>query len=195
MQRPVAHAAPLAALLCAIAVAGFGGGFAEFSHLQHPIGLLGASLVPRAGAFNVLAFILPGVLAAVAAVGARGHLAGAGWPARIGAQALLLSALAFAAQGLFPLDSTDIDGAGSRLHAAAWTAWWIASGVGAALLAWGSRKRRDRHMPAAAACFAAAVLFALLLPGLLPAGLSQRIAYAAWFAGLWLAGRLSRTAA
>ena len=195
MKRPVDNAALLAGLVCAVAVIAFGARFDEFSHAQHPVGLLGASLVPGAAAFNVCAFILPGLLAALAAIGLRGGLGDAGWPARIGTQALLLSALAFAAQGVLPLDSRDIDSAASRLHAAAWTAWWIASVVAGLLLAIGFPSRRGGHAIALAACFASVPVFALVLPGLLPAGLSQRIAFAAWFAGLWLAGRLSRGAA
>ena len=193
MKRLVDHAALLAAFACAAAVLAFGARFEAFSQLQHPVGLPGASLVPGAAAYNACAFLLPGVLAAVAAIGLRGALGDSRWMARIGAQALLLSALAFAAQGAFPLDSTDIDGGSSRLHAAAWTAWWIASAVGGALLVAGFGPGPGRR--AVAACFAAVVAFALLLPGLVPAGLSQRIAFAAWFVGLWLAGRLSRGAA
>lgn len=190
MQRFVDSCAAVAALVCAIAIAGFGAKFAEFSHLQHPVGLLGGSHVPRAVAFNLLAFVLPGMLAAIAAVAVRGRLSDASMIARVGAQALLLSAIAFAAQGLLPLDSLDLDGGRSRLHAAAWTAWWLAFAVAGIALAVGLRGHRGRRSGQwLLVCAIAAVGLALLAPMLVPAGLAQRLAFATWFFGVWLAGR------
>lgn len=163
---------------------------AEFSHLQHPVGLLGGAHVPRAAAFNLLGFVVPGVLVAVAATGLRGRLADSPWSARIGTQALLLSSVAFAMQGLLPLDGRDLDGAGSRLHAASWTAWWLAFAVAAAGMGWGLRAGRQARMGTAfAACAVATLAFALLGPLVLPAGLAQRLAFAGWFLAPWLAGR------
>src|SRR3546814_9922281 len=70
--------------------------------------------MPHALAFNALGFVLPGVLAALVAWRLRASLdAGAPWAARIGAWLALLSALAFAAQGLLPLDPRDLE-AGSE---------------------------------------------------------------------------------
>lgn len=189
MQRPVAFAAPIAAVICAAAAIGFGAQFEEFSHLQHPLGLLGATRVPRASAFNAIAFVVPGVLAMVPAVVLRGRLADAGWTARIGAQALLLSAVAFTAQGLLPLDSTDLDGGGSRLHSAAWTAWWLAFAVGAAMLVAERRRAQGQAVKAIAGCAVATLLLALIAPLVIPAGIAQRLAFAAWFLAMWLAGR------
>lgn len=193
MERPV-RPAPLAAILaaglCAAAIAGFGAAFPVFSHLEHPAGLLGASRVPRAAAFNLLGFVLPGLLAAAAAWMVRARLGRASWAARIGLQALLLSGLAFAAQGLLPLDSDDLDAAASRLHAAAWTLWWVAYGTGALAFRLGARDAASRATANLLAGFAAATLvFALLAPAVLPPGLSQRIAYAGWFVGLWWLAR------
>ncbi len=196
MQGLVRFAAPLAALVFAAAIIGFGAMFPVFSHLAYPVGLPGASGVPRAAAFNALAFVVPGVLAAIAAIGLRGRLGGAGWTARIGSQALLLSALAFAAQGLLPLDSSDLDAPRSRLHAAAWTAWWLAFVAGAVLLRSGLREASARVAAnAVAACAAGTLVFALLAPVALPPGLCQRLAFALWFLALALAGRVSRSAA
>lgn len=190
MKRFVSLAAPLAALVFAAAVVGFGAMFPGFSHAGHPVGLLGASAVPRATAFNAMAFLVPGLLAAIAALGVRAKLGAAGWAARIGSQALLLSALAFAAQGLLPLDSSDLDAAGSRLHAGAWTAWWLAFVVAAVLLRIGQSARpAGIAANAVAACAAATLAFALLAPAVLPPGLCQRLAFAFWFLGLWLAAR------
>lgn len=188
MQRSVSLAAPAAALLSAATLVGFGAMFPVYSHLQHPMGMLGASAVPRAAAFNALAFVVPGLLAALAAWGLRTRLAQSGWMARVGTQALLLSGLAFAAQGLLPLDSSDLDAPASRLHAAAWTAWWLAFAVGALLLRLGRAGARI-SAGAVLACAMAALVLAVLAPALLPAGLCQRLAFASWFAALWLAGR------
>lgn len=190
MPRLVSLAAPLAALVFAVAIIGFGAMFPVFSHLEHPVGLLGASAVPHAPVFNAIAFVAPGLLAAIVAIDLRGRLGGAGWVARIGSQALLLSALAFAAQGLLPLDSADLDGGRSRLHAAAWTLWWLAFAVGAVLLRAGLRRPSGGIRASAVAALAAATLvFALLAPAVLPPGLCQRLAFASWFLALWLALR------
>ncbi len=101
---------------------------------------------------------------------------------------MLLSALAFVAQGLLPLDLEDLDGAGSSRHAAAWMLWWIAFGAGGALLALGLRRQPAWTSFAATTLLAAAMvpMCALLLSQLLPAGLAQRIAFAIWFA--WAIG-------
>src|SRR3546814_1754845 len=75
----------------------------------------------------VLGFLLPGVLAALVAWRLRASLDdGAPWAARIGAWLALLSALAFAAQGLLPLDPRDLESDASRMHATMWTLWWVA---------------------------------------------------------------------
>src|SRR5690606_2960889 len=128
--------APAAAALAACAYAVLAALLEGYSHLLHPVALPGAVGAPRAWAFNLLVFVLPGLLLAVSAWRIRNRLpAGAGMAARIGATMLLLSALAYAMQGVLPLDPDQLDGGGSRLHAVAWTLWWIAFLAGAALLA------------------------------------------------------------
>ncbi|WP_133479497.1 DUF998 domain-containing protein [Cognatilysobacter segetis] len=190
MQRPVSLpriAAVSAAALFVASVAGFGAAFDTFSHMQHPVAALGASGVPRAGAFNVAGFVVPGLLAAVVAQMLRSRMADTRFGARLGVQVLTLAALAFAALGLLPLDSSDLMSAASRLHAAAWTAWWVAFMAGALLLAVGMRGTpHARRCWQVVACAVATLAFALLLPGLLPVGLAQRVAFAAWFAGVIL---------
>jgi hypothetical membrane protein len=185
MQRSVSFprmAAIAAAVLFAASVAGFGAAFDAFSTLSHPVSALGASGVPRASAFNGLAFVLPGLLAAFVAQRLRGRMGGARYVARLGVQVLSLSALAFAALGLLPLDSSDLLAPASRAHAAAWTAWWVAFAAGGAMLGVGMHGTpHARRSWQVAECAAAALLFALVLPGLLPLGLSQRAAFAAWF--------------
>jgi hypothetical membrane protein len=190
MPRFVSLAAPVAALACAAALIGFAAWLPGYSHLQHPVGLAGSTGLPRATAFNLLAFVVPGTLAALAAHALRGRLSGAPWSARIGAQALLLSGLAFAVQGVFPLDLRDIDAGSSRLHAAAWTAWWLSFAVAGVLLAVGLREGALRATGRVAALSATGGVFlALAGPLLLPAGLCQRVAFAAWFLALWWCSR------
>lgn len=155
-----------------------------YSHASHPLALLGAGGVPGALAFNVAGFVLPGALAAAVALGLYQTLpAAAGWLPRIGARMLLLSALAFAAQGLAPLDLGDIDGPGSGLHASAWLAWWVAFVAGAPLLAGGLRRVR----PITGAAVPVLVAMMLVPPWLLGQPMAQRIALAAWLAWLFLA--------
>lgn len=181
------HAGVLAAACCALAAIGFGAALAGYSHLQHPLAWLGARGIDRASAFNVLGFVLPGLIAACVALVLRSRLpVQAGWAGRIGSGMLLLSTLAFAAQGVFPLDAGDLDSRRSQLHATAWTLWWIAFVPGAALLAVACRRLPGWRGYSGRAALAALVvlLFALAPPVLLPPPLAQRLAIVAWFACL-----------
>ncbi|WP_373401831.1 hypothetical protein, partial [Klebsiella pneumoniae] len=86
-------------------------------------------------AFNLLGFVLPGVLAAVVAERLRRSLpATAGWAPRVGSQMLLLAGLGFAAMGLLPLDVDDLHGPASQLHASAWMIWVLGFVAGTLLL-------------------------------------------------------------
>lgn len=186
------YAGWLAALCWLSAAIFFGAALEGYSHAQHPLAFLGARGFPRAFAFNLLGFVIPGVLSASVAIAWRTGLpADVRWPARIGARLLLLSALAFAAQGVLPLDPDDLDGPASQWHATAWTLWWIASGAGALLIAGGLLRRRGRRTFALAALVASVliVVFALSPPASWPAGVAQRIAFGAWLGLLVLAGR------
>lgn len=197
------HAGWLAALCGVLAALAFGVALEGYSHAQHPLALLGARGMPRALAFNLSGFVMPGLLAAVAAIALRARLPGdAGWPVRIGTQLLLLSALAFAAQGLLALDPDDLDGATSRWHATAWTLWWIAAAAGAASMAAGLLRRPGWRAFSLAAGIASLLVAGLSLspPGSWPAGIAPRIAFGAWLGLFVLAGRagaapLSRGAA
>src|SRR3546814_2634837 len=116
MRQLPLSAAIVAVVLFAAAVAGFGAALDGYSQAIHPVGLLGARGMPHALAFNVLGFVLPGVLAALVAWRLRASLDdGAPWAARIGAWLALLSALAFAAQGLLPLDPRDLEADASQI--------------------------------------------------------------------------------
>lgn len=180
--------------LCLLAVVAASIALPGYSHLQHPLSLPGARGVPTAAWFNALAFVLPGALALLAALALRARLRGAGWAARIGAQLLQLSALAFAAQGLLPLDPEDLESASSRLHAGAWTGWWIAFVPGALLLATGLRGAGtpDRARAAPLAIAALLVLMAGLPALLWPGPPVQRLAVAAWLLAYAALARIAR---
>lgn len=149
-----------------------------YSPWLHPLALPGARGFLDAGWFNALVFILPGLLMlAVAEALHRALPPGAGRMARIGVGLVQLAALAFALQGLWPLDPGTLDSGASRLHAAAWLGWWSSFAAGALLLAW---RLPALRLPG----LAAAVL--VLGAGVLPAppaaaGLLHRAACLAWF--------------
>ena len=159
-------------------------GLPEYAHRLHPLGLRGAIGMPWAFAFNLFAFVLPGVLLLWAGQRLRDALGDAGWLARIGSVLVQLSALEFAAQGVLPPDAGDSDATASRLHALAWMLWWIAFVPGVLLLAVGAR----RGIGFSLACLLAGLLVPLLAvfaPVGSWVGLAQRLAFATWF-GWWL---------
>lgn len=168
-------------------------GLPEYAHRLHPLGLRGAIGMPWAFAFNLFAFVLPGVLLLWAGQRLRDALGDAGWLARIGSVLVQLSALAFAAQGVLPPDAGDSDATASRQHALAWMLWWIAFVPGVLLLAVGAR----RGIGFSLACLLAGLLVPLLAvfaPVGSWVGLAQRLAFATWF-GWWLvASRASASA-
>lgn len=176
------RAAAVAVLPCLV-VAGIGFGLAlpEYSQLRHPLALLGARGVPHALGFDLLGFILPGLLAAFASLTAfEDPQRGRAWRHRLGVQLLFLSGLGFAGMGLFPLDPTDLDAPASQWHASAWLLWVVAFVPGAAALGaylW----PRDRRVAWLCLGGAALVAFCAFVPGL-PQALSQRVGFAAWAA-------------
>lgn len=159
-----------------------------YSHREHPLALLGATGVPGALAFNAFAFVLPGLTVALMFWTIRSALpATANWRARIGTQLATLSALAFAAQGLFPLDPDNLGGQANALHALAWTVWWIAFAAAGALLAASGPSRGLRR--ATAVLLIATLALALLpWPGAM-AAIAPRLAFVVWFAWATYAGR------
>jgi hypothetical protein len=182
----------IAAAVFVAALVAFGVTLEGYTHGLHPVSLLGATGIPDALAFNLLGFVLPGALAGLLAWRARGVLSDASAiAARLGWRLVFLSALAFAVQGMLPLDPNDLDARPSRLHAVAWTLWWVAFVPGAFLLAW-SAGRGPSRSPAAALAHATAaglvLAFATLLGASLGAAIAQRLAYAAWFTWLAWAG-------
>ncbi len=188
-HRWLLAAGPAAGVLFMATVAGFGWWLNGAAHGLYPVGFLGGQRVPGALAFNVLGFVIPGAIAAALAWRLRDLATSpARLPAGLGWQLVFLSALAFAAQGLLPLDPTDLDAPPSRLHALAWTLWWLAFVPGALLLAWTALHGQPRRY-AAFAVHAAAAGWLLALTGplaaKLDAALAQRLAYGVWF--VWLA--------
>lgn len=183
-MKPPFKLALLAACAFALALLLARAGVPEYSHRVHPVALRGAAGLPWAATYNVLAFVLPGLLLAWAGHQLRAALGEAGWAARIGVVLAQCSALAFAAQGLLPLDPADADAAASRLHALVWMLWWIAFVPAALLLALGAR----RGAGFALACVLAALLvplLAVLAPIGAWVGIAQRLAFALWL-GWWL---------
>lgn len=186
-----------AALLMFIAAAAICGAMLDaggdvFSQRTHPLAWLGAQGVPRATAFNLCGFVLPGLLAAVALWPLRAALpAGARWSARIGTQLVLLSAIAFAAQGLLPLDLEDMDGPVGGLHATAWTLWCLSFTTGALALAWGLRGKPLRPGVVAVCAFAGALvpLCAFAAPLWVLHAFAQRAAFVLWFGWVVWIGR------
>ena len=199
MPIPSSRLLPLTGVAAAIvftcAVLGFGLALSGYSQIGHPVAVLGAKGVPHALGFNLLGFMLTGILAAGTALDLRHRLpADAGWPARVGAQLLLLSALGFAGLGVLPLDPDDLHNDASSLHATAWLLWWVAFVPGAALFAFGMRGRGGwRPAVVTSVAAAAIVLFsALLAVEWMPAGVAQRLGYAAWLGWLCVASRAGR---
>ncbi|MEO6155623.1 MAG: DUF998 domain-containing protein, partial [Thermomonas sp.] len=165
-------------------------GLPEYSQLIHPVGLRGAAGLPYAMAFNLMLFVLPGILLAMVGQMLRKALRDAGWLARIGIVLVQLSAVAFAMQGLMSLDPAEMDATMSRLHALAWMLWWIAFVPGALLLALGARRGKAFVLASIAAAVLVPVI-AVFAPIGLWVGVAQRLAFAVWF-GWWVfaAGRL-----
>ena len=121
MNRFALHAGWLAGVAFLAALLGFGATLPGFSQALQPVDLLGARGVEHAPGWNTLGYALPGLLIAAFAIALQRPLAAAGVGAtgRIGGWLLMLSGLAFAAQGLLPLDPRLLDGADSKAHIAA----------------------------------------------------------------------------
>jgi hypothetical protein len=178
-------------LLAAACFAGstwaFGAVLPGYSQLAYPVSVLGASGVPHAAGFNVLGFVLPGLLMGVVAAGECRSIAAWGPLARIGGWILLFSTLAFMALGLFPLRLDDSGATSGRVHIACWSLWWLTTATGGVLLSLGSR----RSGQGAAWRIGGAVLAVLVpwcclfAPAAWGFALSERIAFGLWF-GWWL---------
>jgi hypothetical membrane protein len=188
--RSMALAGLAAGPLFAVALAWFAAPLPNYRHADHPPALLGALGYPGAIAWNLVGYGLVGMLALLATQALYLALrnAAAGRVARIGATLALLAALAFFAQGIFPLDiHQPIDVGPSRRHVAVWNLWWIAATAGVLLTAHGARRLHGWRTLLPVGVVAAVLIVIALLVGAggLGNGWLQRIALAAWFA--WLA--------
>lgn len=192
MKSLANHAGWLAAVLFVVAVASFGAALEGYSQLQHPVALLGAEGFPHALSFNLMAFVLPGMLAGVVAMTLRRRLPStAAWTLRIGTQLVFLSALAFIAMGLLPLDANDLESTTSRWHGTAWMLWTVAFVPGAAALGagLGGHPGRVRFAWLCLGAAAGVLLAGFVFTDFMPAGLAQRIAFGLWFVWLAIAAR------
>jgi hypothetical protein len=191
MSRALRFAAVAAALLFAVSVYAFGAALEGYVQSMHPVSLLGAKGFPHAQAFNLVALVVPGMLAGAVMLELRHRLPStAGWLPRIGAQLAFLATLGFIAMGLLPLDPQDLESHGSRLHGTAWMLWCVSFISGAAMLGAGLSRLRGWALfgQLTLVAMVGVLAAAFLLTGLLPAGEAQRLAFALWFGWLVLAG-------
>jgi len=187
-DQALRYAGPLLALVAVAAVVGFGLALPGYLPWSHPVALLGASGIAHAGAFDLLAFVLPGALAVALALRLLQRSGrGAPWSLRVGGQLLLLAGLAFAGMGLLPLDPADLESRATQLHASAWLLWVVALVAAASLLAVGAWRQPGARgwSRAALAVALLAALGAFALDALLSAAVAQRLVFALWWA--WLA--------
>ena len=175
-----------ALLIFTCALFALGAQWPAFSHLRHPVAFAGMQGVVGALLFNTMVFVLPGLLVAIVALRLRLALpAQAGWWSRIGMGLLLISALAFAMQGVLVLDPEHLDAGSSRWHASAWMVWLIAFAAGTALAA----TAMGRAHVSMRVLAMVVLLLALLGAMVLPVGVAQRLAFVGWFGWFWLAAR------
>jgi hypothetical protein len=187
-------AGPVAAVVWLLAVFGFGMRLEGYDQLRHPVSLLGAHGVPGGTAFSMLGFVLPGILAAVAALDLALRMpVSAPRALRVGGQMLLLAAVAFAAMGLLPLDVEDIENRASQYHASAWLLWLVGFSAGALALRLGSARDAAWRPLAnlAVGCALWSLCSAFLFEIALPVAMAQRLAFLGWLVWLLGAARLA----
>ncbi len=187
-------AGPVAAVVWLLAVSGFGMRLEGYDQLRHPVSLLGAHGVPGGTAFSMLGFVLPGILAAVAALDLALRMpVTAPRALRVGGQMLLLAAVAFAAMGLLPLDVEDIENRASQYHASAWLLWLVGFSAGALALRLGSARDAAWRPLAnlAVGCALWSLCSAFLFEIALPVAMAQRLAFLGWLVWLLGAARLA----
>ena len=187
--KVIAWAGPLAVVVFIAAVAGFGAQLHGYDQMLHPVSLLGARGIRGGTAFSLLGFVLPGLLAAIAALDLVLRMpATAPRPLRVGGQMLLLAAIAFAAMGLFPLDVDDIENRASQFHASAWLLWLLAFTAAAIALRVGAGKAQGWRSLSmlTLACVLWAVCSAFLFEIAMPVAMAQRLAFLGWL--VWLVG-------
>lgn len=164
---------------------------ASYSHVVNTISELGAVGTPHATAWNVLGFIIPGVLLAVVG-GAIARTANEepSLSRAVATVLLVVSGLAVAAQGVMPAEMidgvADVTSTSTRAHFISSLVSGAAWAVGALLLV--APMRRNPNWQGLYLVSAILVVLTLVasfaLRGTLPDGLAQRIGnafFCAWF--------------
>lgn len=138
------HAGWLAGVIFAAALLAFAAATPGYLHAQHAVSLLGADGIAWAGAWNVLGFIVPGllVMAFACALAVAMRRDAVGFAGRIGLWLLLISGLALAGNGVFAYDPQHPDDRAAQLHVAMLTISLLAFLPGVLLLALGLGGRR-----------------------------------------------------
>jgi len=163
----------------------------SYSHLANTISELGAAGTPYARAWNVLGFIVPGVLLAiVGAVIARTANTTPSPLRTLATVLLVLSGLAVAGQGVMPAEMAngvaDVTSASTRGHFISSLVSGAAWAVGALLLVGPMRRSvnwRGLHI-VSVVLVVLTLVAAFTLRGALPDGLAQRIGnafFCIWF--------------
>lgn len=129
------------------------------------VGDLGALDAPHAWLFNWLGFIAPGLLLLLFALALERVMTrdGAGRGGRLGTGLLMISALAFAAQGVFAFDPTELDSLASQRHASALAFALLGMMAGALFVAASVRRLAGWRALAAFGPALAALLLAFLV--------------------------------
>jgi len=186
----------LAGICFAASVLAFGVALDGYSQRAYPVSVLGARGVAHAAGFNLIGFVIPGALVTAAALRLARQLSTARPLARIGGWIVLFSALAFALLGVFPLQLDDIDVASGRVHVAFWSLWWLTTATGGVLLAAGAHDADLRWRIGGAVLAVLVPWCCLSAPAQWGFALSERVAFALWFAWWLLAAlAISRNAA
>jgi hypothetical membrane protein len=163
----------------------------SYSHLVNTISELGAVGTPHATAWNVLGFIIPGVLLAIAGAAiARSANTEASLSRTFATALLVVSGLAVAGQGVVPAEmvngAADISSASTQGHFVSSLISGAAWAAGALLLVGPMRRNpnwRGLHI-VSAVLVVLTLVASLALRGAIPDGLAQRIGnafFCAWF--------------
>lgn len=156
----------------------------SYSHATRAVSELGAVGAPLQWTWNVLGFLLPGLLVALFGLGVGQVLAPRG---RSASMLLMISGLAFAATGLFPANLQAMASFSTQAHV--WASLisllaWFPAAIVIAVVA--QRMKRKPLMWASIAGFAALLASIVLGAALFQRGYAQRLNFAAYFTWITL---------
>jgi hypothetical membrane protein len=158
----------------------------SYSHATRAVSELGAVGAPHQWTWNILGFLLPGLLVVLFGIGTGHALAPRGRSASI---LLMISGLAFAATGVFPADLHAMSSFATRAHIVASLislAAWFPAAIVIAVVA--HTLDRKPLMWASIAGLAALLASIVLGAAFLSRGYAQRLNFAAYFAWIvWIA--------